>query len=80
MLVLPALVLLFARRWREKLALKLAVIAEIGMLADPAAGYAMGGFADVNNRWIFIMIFTLAVICVSVWEDFFALRKAKNTD
>ena len=77
-LVLPALVLLFARRWREKLALKLAVIAEIGMLLIPAAGYVMGGFANVNNRWIFIMIFTLAVICVLVWEDFFALRKAEK--
>ena len=69
-LALPALVLLFVRKFREKWALKAAFLVEIAVLLIPAGGYILGGFSNINNRWVFILSLTVSVICVAVFEDF----------
>ena len=69
-LVLPALVLLFVRRVRDRLPLKIAFLTEAVVLLVPAGGYVLGGFSNINNRWVFILSFTVSIICVSVFEDF----------
>lgn len=69
-LTLPALVLLFAGKLRDKLALKLAFLAEVLILLIPAGGYVLGGFSNVNNRWVFIMSFTISLICMAAFEGF----------
>lgn len=69
-LVLPGLVLLFIRELRDKLALKIAFLAEVLVLLVPVGGYVLGGFSNVNNRWVFILSFTVSFICLEVFEDF----------
>lgn len=69
-LALPALALLFVRKWRQHLSLKLAFLIELVFLLVPAGGYVMSGFSTVNNRWVFIMAFTVSLIFVAVAEDF----------
>lgn len=69
-LVFPALVLLFVRKWRQHLSLKLAFLIELILLLVPAGGYMMSGFSSVNNRWVFLLSFTVSLIFVTVAEDF----------
>lgn len=74
-LVLPAAVILFLKKGRKYLGLKAALVLETGMLLIPAGGYVMAGFSNVNNRWTFLLSFTLALSCVWVFQDFEGLTK-----
>ena len=61
--ILCALCLLFAGHKKKKAGrpLQIAVILQAVMLMVPFAGYAMAGFSNINNRWVFILSFTLAL-------------------
>lgn len=77
-LALPAVVLLFVRRWRQHLSLKLAFLMELALLLIPAGGYLMSGFSNVNNRWVFLLSFTVSLIFVAVAEDFSRLGRGQR--
>lgn len=78
-LALPAAVLLFLQKGRKYLGLKAALVLEVVMLLIPAGGYVMAGFSNVNNRWTFLLSFTLALACVLVFQEFHVLtKKAKR--
>ena len=68
-IVLPAAAVLFSGRLKKYLDAKLALLLEVLMLFVPAAGYVMSGFSGVTNRWVFILSFTLSLVCVLTWED-----------
>ena len=77
-LVLPAAVILFLKKGRRYLGLKAALALEAAMLLIPAGGYVMAGFSNVNNRWTFLLSFTLALVCTAVCEDFAFLTKKQK--
>ncbi len=67
-IVLPALACLFARKKRSA-ALKCAVLISSLMLLVPFCAYAMAGFSNVTNRWVFIYSFLMALVTVSAASD-----------
>ncbi|MDO4633602.1 MAG: YfhO family protein [Eubacteriales bacterium] len=69
-LLLPALVLLFARKLREHWQLKAVVLIELVLLYMPAGGYMLSGFSAFNNRWSYIVSFTAALILVVMLDEF----------
>ena len=77
-LVLPALVLLFLRKWREKITEKAVFLVELACLLIPAAGWALSGFSTVGNRWSFLLSFTLAFLFVSVEDDFSHMNRLQR--
>ncbi|MCD8330235.1 MAG: YfhO family protein, partial [Lachnospiraceae bacterium] len=54
------LVLLFIRKGRKELKVLTAIC--FAAVLIPAAGYAMGGFANLTNRWVYIFLLLLCVI------------------
>lgn len=67
-LVIPAVIILCAGSFRKHISLKLALIIEAAALVVPAAGFVMGAFGNVSNRWTFILGFTLAIFVVRAAE------------
>ncbi|MBQ9155464.1 MAG: YfhO family protein [Eubacterium sp.] len=59
--VIPALILLFMKRDRDKRSLKIGIIIGIVFLMVPLFGYIFSGFSTVNNRWSFAFVFLMAV-------------------
>ena len=77
-LVLPALTLLFLRKWKDKVTEKLAFLIEVICLLLPAAGWILSGFNAIGNRWTFILSFTLSFIFVVVEEDFSRITRLQR--
>lgn len=69
-LVLPALCLLFVRRWKEHLTVKIALLLETVGLLIPGCAFVLSGFSSITNRWVFIFSFTLSFAVVTVAGDF----------
>ncbi len=67
-LAIPVLVILFFGKIRGLKSLKLAMILQTVGLCVPMAGFVMGAFGNVNNRWTFVVAFSLALACVRVLE------------
>ena len=66
----PALaLLLFAPRGKHR-TLRIAAVLEIVLLLLPLFGYIMSGFSNVNNRWTYIIAFTVSLVCVVMAEEF----------
>ena len=61
-LMLPALILLFGRKLKQQLTLKVGVIVGVILLMVPLFGYIFSGFSTVNNRWSFGFVFLLAIV------------------
>lgn len=68
-IALPVLVVLFVRRWKEYLSLKIAVLVVTVILMFPAGGYLMSGFSAFNNRWTYVVSFVIAVAAAEVLTD-----------
>lgn len=77
-LVLPALTLLFLRKWRDKVTVKLAFLIELICLLLPAAGWVLSGFNTIGNRWTFILSFTVSFLFVVVEEDFSRITRLQR--
>lgn len=77
-LALPALTLLFLRKWRDKVTEKLAFLIELVCLLLPAAGWILSGFNAIGNRWTFLLSFTVSFIFVAVEEDFSRLTRLRR--
>ncbi|MCD8124678.1 MAG: YfhO family protein [Lachnospiraceae bacterium] len=54
------LVLLFIRKGRRELKVLTTICFAAALI--PAVGYAMGGFANITNRWVYIFILLLCLI------------------
>lgn len=67
-LIIPALILLFTRKFKQKIALKSGVILGIFLLMVPFFGYVFSGFSTVNNRWSFGFIFILAIVLMTEFD------------
>lgn len=74
-LIVPVLVVFFLRKKNEKAGLKWIVLLEYIALSVPAFGFAMAGFSSINNRWTYIVAFTLAYVSVLVLDDLRELTK-----
>ncbi len=64
-LVLPAFALLFFACKKQFRALKIGLVIGTAVMLIPFGGYAMAGFSNVTNRWIFIYSF-MAALAVTV--------------
>ncbi|MGI6018385.1 MAG: YfhO family protein [Marvinbryantia sp.] len=71
LLVIPVLIVVFARRWREQLPLKITILIVTAVLMFPVGGYLMSGFSAFNNRWTYIAAFVVAVAAAVVIQDIF---------
>lgn len=67
-LVIPVLLLLFTRKIRQKLSLKISVLLGILFLMIPAFGFIFSGFSAINNRWSFGFVFVLAIVFMSEFD------------
>ena len=65
-LVIPVLIILIFDRLPGLLSLRMALLLEVVSLVIPVAGFIMGAFGNVSNRWTFIVAFTLAYASVCV--------------
>lgn len=74
-IAVPVLVVLFVRKWKDHLTLKLALILQIVGILVPACAFIMSGFSGITNRWIFIFSFTLSFAAVTVIKDFAVMTK-----
>ncbi len=73
--VLPAALLLLTEKRKEKTGLKTALILGYIMLIVPIAAYIMTAFSALNNRWIFIYAFVIALVYASEAEHLRMLGK-----
>ena len=67
-LVIPVLLLLFTRKIRQKLSLKISVLLGILFLMIPAFGFIFSGFSAINNRWSFGFVFVLAIVFMAEFD------------
>ncbi len=73
-LVLPAIALVFCEK-RKNFSIKAALIAEYLMLIFPIGAYVMSMFSGVNNRWMFVLAFTCAVVYVVEAQHLRSLKR-----
>ena len=73
-LIFPALVLLFSRKRKEKLNLKIGFILSMLFLILPVFGFIFSGFSTVNNRWSYGAVLVLSLIILSEFEDFMEIK------
>lgn len=77
-IVFLALLLLFqksCKKKRIKKVLRIAYVFSGIFLLIPFFGYALNGFAYINNRWIFGLVFLSAVTIVILFEELLHLNK-----
>ncbi|MDO5538525.1 MAG: YfhO family protein [Eubacteriales bacterium] len=74
---LPALAALFAKRKKEYTGLKIALVIEFIALLSPLSGFIMSGFSALNNRWTYIIAFTVAFAVACVLDDFINLTRTQ---
>lgn len=72
-LVLLGIFLIFKKKDKEYLRLKVAFIFMGTALLLPMTGYALNGFAYVSNKWCWGFVFLSVYILVEVWNDLFNL-------
>ncbi|MDO4522300.1 MAG: YfhO family protein [Eubacteriales bacterium] len=68
-IVIPAVTILFVRKWREHWRLKVVWLVELMLLVLPAGGYMMSGFSAFNNRWTYLVSFTAALTVTVMLEE-----------
>lgn len=71
---IPAVIILFLRRFKEHLGLKILILIETVALLLPAAGLAMSAFSTVTNRWIYVVAMTAAYTIAVTLDDFLRIR------
>ena len=85
-IVIPALVLLFAvrkaqsredRRGTRQL-LRISSVACLLCLLIPAGGYVMAVMNNENNRWVFLIACLLGAVVSFEWEDFMNLDRTRR--
>ena len=59
-LVIPVLIIVFFERIQKITSLRLALVIQAAGLLFPIVGLVMGAFGSINNRWVFIISFSLA--------------------
>ena len=59
-LVIPVLIIVYFERIQKIASLRLALAIQAAGLLFPVVGLVMGAFGSINNRWIFILSFSLA--------------------
>lgn len=74
-LMLPALILLFGRKLKQQLTLKVGVIVGVILLMVPLFGYIFSGFSTVNNRWSFGFVFLLAIVFMTEFDQLRSMPK-----
>lgn len=74
---LPAIAALFAKKKKEYTGLKAALVIEFIALLSPLSGFIMSGFSALNNRWTYIIAFTVAFAVACVLDDFMSLTRAQ---
>ena len=77
-IVLPAAAVLFALEWRKLRSLKRTLIAELLFLLIPAGGYILAGFNNENNRWMFLIAFSLGMAVVFMGDGFGSLSRRQE--
>jgi len=68
-LIIPALVLLFSGRNKEKRSLRLAVLLGVLFLMIPMVGFVLSGFGNIGNRWCYGFLFALALVLLTEFEN-----------
>ena len=74
--VLPALAVLFTKRYRRRRTLRASLLLELAALLVPVFGYIFAGMNNENNRWMFLIALSLGMCCVTVIDDFADLKGA----
>ena len=74
--VLPALAVLFTKRYRRRRTLRASLLLELAALLVPVFGYIFAGMNNENNRWMFLIALSLGMCCVTVIDVFADLKGA----
>ena len=74
--VLPALAVLFTKRYRRRRTLRASLLLELAALLVPVFGYIFAGMNNENNRWMFLIALSLGMCCMTVIDDFADLKGA----
>lgn len=80
-IVFLSILLLFQRsstKKRIKKILRIAYVLSTIFLVIPFFGYAFNGFAYINNRWIFGLVFLSAITVTILFEELLCLDKKKQ--
>lgn len=80
-LVFCAILLLFQKahgKKRIKAALRISFVVSAVFLLIPFFGYALNGFAYLNNRWLFGLAFLSAFTVVVFFDDMLALQRREK--
>lgn len=75
---IPALVVLFVRRVKEDLSLKLAVLLGTLFLMVPVFGFVFSGFSAINNRWSYGFVFLLALVLMTQFDRMRTFTRAQG--
>lgn len=68
-LIIPALILLFSKKRKKNLSLKIGFLLGLLFLMVPFFGYVFSGFSTVNNRWTFGFVFVLALVIMITFNQ-----------
>lgn len=74
-IVLPALAILMTKAFRKYRVLRISLILELVALLVPLFGYVFAGMNNENNRWIFLIAFSLGMCCVRTIDTFGRLTR-----
>lgn len=74
-IVIPALAVLFTSAFRRLRTLRASLLLELIALLVPVFGYIFAGMNNENNRWMFLIAFSLGMCCVHTINCFADLEK-----
>ena len=76
--VLPALIVLFAGKWKRHLKLKVNIIIWSVFMLLPLGGYVLNGFSYVSGRFLYLVTFLYAFAVVEMLPELLRLNRRRR--